>query len=90
MTNDKILLHIFQCQRKFQLEAHSERLIVKNLTSIDPSKDFLLFPECKSCKLGKRAMVLKSRTPPFEYYEIRGCTLKNIGLKERNNEQTTN
>lgn len=81
MTGDqeeRCPLNKYQCRRKFQIEAHDERPIIKNVTTIDPSKKYLLFPECKECKLGKKTTVLKTRTAPFETYEIRGCTIRMV------------
>jgi len=71
-------LHKYQCRRKKQIEVFDDRDFVKNLTVIDPSKDYSLFDTCKSCGFGKKVWVLMQREAPFNTYEIKGCTLRKV------------
>jgi len=71
-------LNKYQCRRKKQIEAFDDRDLIKNVTVIDPTKNYFLFEECKTCGYGSKVCVLKSRETPFETYEIKGCTLRKV------------
>jgi len=67
-----------QCRRHKKIEVNDERVIVRNVTVFDPTKDYSLFPECKQCGYGHKMFVLKTREALFETYEIKGCTLRKV------------
>ena len=66
----------YQCRRKFQIEAYDDRDVVENVVVFDPSKDYTLFDNCRTCGYGKKAWILKTGKAPFDTFEIKACNLR--------------
>jgi len=73
----------YKCRRGFtkvfDLVEGAARNVLNNFLVLDGSKDTQLFPECRLCKYGQKAWVLKDEPNPHkETYDIKTCKLRRV------------